>query len=154
MNTKNKIKGVIDFILYEHSVNEISLLRFLNIFFLSEWYSSLVRNQTITQLKWVRMSFGPSSNELIEYLHELKSYTIENMNTNLDGLGISLKKTSNENNINDLTFDDKVIISIAVRHTKNLSFSKQDQFIQNLFPLTKTNVNQMIDLISLSKIAP
>ena len=150
MNKNKKLSEVISSILEGYSVNEMSLLRLLNVFFLSEWYSALLRKNTITDLTWIRMSFGPASETLMEYLSKSNEFSIENIETTLDGTGISLSKKLN--GVSDtLSLDDKAIIHIAVKHTKDLDFNQQDQFIHNLFPIVQTDVNQKIELISLSQ---
>lgn len=150
MSENKKLSEVISLILEGYSVNKMSLLRLLNVFFLSEWYSSVLRKNTITKLTWKRMSFGPASDALMEYLSKSNEFSIENIETKLDGTGISLIKKSND--ISDtLSLDDRAIIYIAVKHTKDLDFNQQDQFIHNLFPIVQTDVNQRIELISLSQ---
>jgi hypothetical protein len=154
MDKKEKCHEIMFFILHQLSVTEISLLRIINILFLSEWYSCLIRKKQLTKITWRRMSFGPCSDDLLDKDFFKPIFSIGGHDTRLDGFSLSLILDDDNVILNSLDREERIIISMAVNHTRDLTFLEQDSLIENLYPIVETNINQTIDLISLAKKAP
>lgn len=138
----SKIKEI-TYLLQDNN-DHISELRLIKLLFLIDWFSELKYNDSITNIKW-NYRFFLSGDNLMNYLITLPSFSITN------NLGNKRKYFSiNEWTSGYLTDNEKKVVFILLKKTKNLYFNELEDFFLSTYPFTKNERNFDLDLKSLA----
>jgi hypothetical protein len=139
---------------------ELSISRLVKLVFLADWKSSIINDRQITNIKWSKRSRGPYGIEVAESISTDKlhfnilfndDYINHDLNiSNLDFLISPIKNEEPKSDF-DLLDEDKKILDDVLSATAEFNWQELSIFVDSLFPMIKTSLNQSIDLKELSE---
>lgn len=144
-----RTNSVLSYIISHYEDSPISLARFIYIVFLSEWYSVVVKQKTMTDSIWYRRNFGPSSENIIEAIIDL-DLKIENGISYTDGNSATIS-SKKQLDYSILENNDIAILNLAMKHAKELDFISFDSYIENIYPMKDTAINEEIRFLDIAK---
>lgn len=132
------------------SFSELSNARITKLVYLSDWYSALADNETLTDINWLFNHYGPYVDDVISNVSFNPYFNVTQMQTSF-GSQKSVVSYLGRDVTPLLTTRTRQILDLVITKTKNLYFNDFIDYVYSTYPVRAQNRYATLDLIALAQ---
>lgn len=147
----NELSNIVAYLCqtYPHK-HELSKARLTKLVYLADWYSALVDDSQITNIRWHFNHYGPYVDDVINSIIGNPDFAILNEQT-MYGSTKHLIKYIGNLNINTLTERTRQILDAVIKNTKQLYFNDFIDYVYSTYPVASNDRYSDFDLVTLAR---
>lgn len=134
---------------YPHK-SELTKARLTKMVYLSDWFSSLLDGEQLTNIEWVFNHYGPYVDDVVNSTRSALGFKIEST-SNAYGAEKSIISYSGAENDIDLSKREKDILNAVIDKTKSMYFNDFIDYVYSTFPIKSNERYSILDLPELAR---
>lgn len=147
----NKIQSVIAYLClhYPHKA-ELTKARLTKMVYLADWFSSLLHEKQISNIKWIFNHYGPYVDDVVDSAHASLGFKLDHQ---INSYGSSKYVISYDGDRGDIeiTDNEKSILDAVIEKTKTLYFNDFIEYVYSTYPVRTEERYSTFDLVSLAR---
>ncbi|CAV18606.1 Panacea domain-containing protein [Vibrio atlanticus] len=147
----NELSNIVAYLChtYPHK-HELSKARLTKLVYLADWYSALVDDQQITDIRWHFNHYGPYVDDVTTSISGNPDFAILNEQTMYGSTKYLIKYVGNLN-INVLSERTRQILDAVINNTKQLYFNDFIDYVYSTYPVESKERYSDFDLVTLAR---
>ncbi|AGR76483.1 conserved hypothetical protein (DUF4065 domain) [Aliarcobacter butzleri 7h1h] len=147
----NKIENIMAYLCkYYPYKKELSKARLTKLVYLSDWFSAVINQKQITNIKWIFNHFGPYVDDVTNTAINSNYFRILNTTTKYGDEKSIICFDGIEDDI-DISEKDKQILDFVISKTKNMYFDEFITYVYSTYPVTSKKRYSELNLEELAK---
>ena len=147
----NELSNIVAYLCqtYPHK-HELSKARLTKLVYLADWYSALVDEQQLSDIRWHFNHYGPYVDDVTNSISGNPDFAILNEQTIYGSTKYLIKYVGNLN-INVLPERTRQILDAVINNTKQLYFNDFIDYVYSTYPVTSNQRYSNFDLVTLAR---
>ena len=148
----NRLENIIAYLCcnYPHQ-QELSKARLTKLVYLADWFSSLVRQNQMTNISWIFNHYGPYVDDVVNtVLNNQMSFSVQHTSTRFGTDKYIIKYIDSCNQI-QLSTDDIEILNFVITKTQNMYFDEFIDYIYSTYPIISEQRYATLNLVELAR---
>ena len=145
-----KLQSIMAFLCleYPHKL-ELTKARLTKMVYLADWFSALLYDKQLTDIKWIFNHYGPYVDDVFDAAHSALGFKVENYGT---VYGTSKHVILYQGSIDDLDLEkrEKEILDAVIKKTKTMLFNDFVSYVYSTYPVKTKERYSTLDLVSLA----
>lgn len=134
---------------YPHK-HELSKARLTKLVYLADWFSSLLDDEQMTEIKWVFNHYGPYVDDVVDSVRNSRGFSIS-AHENYYGAAKYLVGYSGDDGEIKLSERDEEILDAVIEKTKSMYFNTFIDYVYSTYPVTSSDRYAELDLVALAR---
>lgn len=143
---ENKLENIIAYLCthYPHK-QELSKARLTKLVYLSDWFSALIEDKTMTDIDWVFNHYGPYVDKITDIARASDKFKINYTQTQFGGDKYLISYIGESEDI-EIEEDDKAILDFVINKTKGMYFDQFIDYVYSTYPIKSNERYATLDL--------
>ena len=148
----SRLKDIIQSICikYPHKT-ELSKARLTKLVYLSDWFASLVKDEPLTEVKWLFNHHGPYVDDIYEAISKDENFKIVETTNYYGSKKHLIMYSSNNQEKSTLDSFEQKILDNVIEKTKTMYFSDFIDYVYSTYPVASSERYSKLDLKKLAK---
>lgn len=150
----NKLKSILHYIINYYPYNgDLTKTRLTKLVYLIDWESSKKFGKQMTNIKWYFDHYGPYVSDVLDLADVDKDVKIEKSISAFGGIKYTVRRKNEDSLLDDsgLTEEDKKIVDLVIKNTKQLTWNKFIDYVYDTEPVVNSQRYNDLDLPTLAE---
>ena len=146
-----RLQNIVAYLCYHYPhKHELSKARITKLVYLADWFSSLLDDEQMTDIRWVFNHYGPYVDDVVDSVKHCRGFSVI-AQENPYGATKYLVEYSGDHRIIDLSDRDEQILDAVIKKTKSMYFNAFIDYVYSTYPVTSSDRYAALDLVSLAR---
>ncbi|TRZ62281.1 DUF4065 domain-containing protein [Pseudomonas alloputida] len=146
-----RLQNIVAYLCYRYPFkDELSKARLTKLVYLADWFSALIHDEQLTDIRWVFNHYGPYVDDVVDSAKNSRNFSIT-LQENHFGSTKNLVEFCGDPSKIKLSEDDEEILEAVIEKTKSMYFNAFIDYVYSTYPVTASDRYAELDLVSLAR---
>lgn len=147
----NRLQNIVAYLCFNYPYkHELSKARLTKLVYLADWFSSLLDDEQMTEIRWVFNHYGPYVDEVVDSVKSSRGFSIVAQENQYGSTKYLVEYFGDHRNIN-LSERDEEILDAVIEKTRSMYFNAFIDYVYSTYPVTSSDRYAVLDLVSLAR---
>lgn len=147
----NRLQNIVAYLCYNYPhKHELSKARLTKLVYLADWFSSLLDDDQMTDIRWIFNHYGPYVDDVVDSVKKSRGFSIVTQE-NPYGSTKYLVSYSGDHKKIDLSDRDEEILDAVINKTKSMYFNDFIDYVYSTYPVTSSDRYAALNLVALAR---
>ncbi|MBW8126582.1 MULTISPECIES: Panacea domain-containing protein [Pseudomonas] len=147
----NRLQNIVAYLCHTYPYkHELSKARLTKLVYLADWFSSLLDDDQMTDVRWIFNHYGPYVDDIVDSVRNSRGFSIS-AQENPYGSTKYLVSYSGDYRKIELSERDEEILDAVIEKTKRMYFNDFIDYVYSTYPVKSSDRYAALDLVSLAR---
>lgn len=147
----NRLQNIVAYLCSNYPFkHELSKARLTKLVYLADWFSALLDDEQLTDIRWVFNHYGPYVDDVVDSAKGSRSFNILHQENHYGSSKHLVEFCGDHRDIN-LSERDEEILDAVIEKTKSMYFNAFIDYVYSTYPVKASDRYAVLDLVSLAR---